>query len=185
MKNLASELNEFRTLLLKKKIIFAYCGYVTEPILFGLGEALKKKMSLADADKKTVTSVFSIYVEQVQNIIRYSAETDPHNSDNETSLRFGVITIVNENGKFAIDVGNMIKHKDVTRMDDQLSKIAGMDSLELKRAYKAQLKSDPSPDSKGAGLGLLEIARRVSKPLEFDFHKVDDDYTFFALKATI
>ncbi len=185
MNNLASELNDFRTLLLQKKIIFAYCGYVTEPILFGLGEALKKKMSLADADKKTISSVFSIYVEQVQNIIRYSAETDPRNTDSETSLRFGVITIVNENQKFSIDVGNMIKHKDVGRMDKQLSDISEMDSLELKRAYKAQLKSDPAPESKGAGLGLLEIARRVSEPLEFDFHRVDDTYTFFALKATI
>ena len=79
----------------------------------------------------------------------------------------------------------MIKHKDVSRMDKQLSDIAEMDSLELKRAYKAQLKSNPAPESKGAGLGLLEIARRVSEPLEFDFHRIDEKYTFFALKATI
>jgi hypothetical protein len=31
----------------------------------------------------------------------------------------------------------------------------------------------------------MEIARRASKPLEFDFTNIDRDHAFFALKATI
>ena len=31
----------------------------------------------------------------------------------------------------------------------------------------------------------MEIARRASKPIEFDFTDVDGDHAFFALKATI
>ena len=59
-----------------------------------------------------------------------------------------------------------------------------MSKEELRALYKEQLRADPEEGSKGAGLGFMEIARRASKPIEFDFTDLGD-YTFFALKATI
>ena len=50
---------------------------------------------------------------------------------------------------------------------------------------KEQLRAEPEEGSKGAGLGFMEIARRASKPLEFDFTEIDANHAFFALKATI
>ena len=60
-----------------------------------------------------------------------------------------------------------------------------MSKDELKALYKEKLRADPEEGSKGAGLGFMEIARRASKPIEFDFADVDRDYAFFALKASI
>jgi hypothetical protein len=60
-----------------------------------------------------------------------------------------------------------------------------MSKDELKVHYKEQLRAEPEEGSKGAGLGFMEIARRASKPIEFDFTEVDADHSFFALKATI
>ena len=59
-----------------------------------------------------------------------------------------------------------------------------MSKDELKALYKEQLRAEPEDGSKGAGLGFMEIARRASKPIEFDFTDLGD-YAFFALKATI
>ena len=67
----------------------------------------------------------------------------------------------------------------------RLSKIRDMSKDELKVLYKEQLRAEPEDGSKGAGLGFMEIARRASKPIEFDFPDFDSDYAFFALKATI
>jgi len=51
--------------------------------------------------------------------------------------------------------------------------------------HKEQLRAAPEEGSKGAGLGIMEIARRASKPIEFDFTDVDGDYAFFTLKASV
>jgi hypothetical protein len=68
-----------RAMLHRHGVIFAYSGYVTEPVLSGVGEALKQKLTIDDADTKTLRSVFAVFVEQMQNIIRYSAEkAQPH-----------------------------------------------------------------------------------------------------------
>ena len=59
-----------------------------------------------------------------------------------------------------------------------------MNKEELRALHKEQLRAEPEEGSKGAGLGFMEIARRASKPIEFDFADVDGDYAFFTLKAS-
>ena len=74
---LAKELYEFRNVIQAQGIIFCYSGYITEPVLTGIGEALKQKLYLEEADKTTMRNIFAIFVEQMQNVIRYSAEKEP------------------------------------------------------------------------------------------------------------
>lgn len=184
---LARDLFDFRAVLLQKGIIFAYSGYVTEPVLNGVGEALKRKLAIEDADTKTVRSVFAIFVEQMQNMIRYSAEKVPLGTQPEApvELRYGVLTIGQENGDYVVQAGNLVHSADVERMRMRLSALSAMDKDQLKVAYKEQLKAEPDEHSKGAGIGFIEIARRATKPIEFDFMDVDGEYAFFALKACV
>ncbi len=55
-----------------------------------------------------------------------------------------------------------------------------MSKDELKALYKEQLRAEPEEGSKGAGLGFMEIARRASKPIEFDFADVRQRPTRFS-----
>jgi hypothetical protein len=68
------DLFDLRATLQRQGIIFAFSGYMTETVLSGVGEAIKQKLTIDDADTKTLRSVFAVFVEQMQNIIRYSAE---------------------------------------------------------------------------------------------------------------
>ncbi|MGH6865916.1 MAG: SiaB family protein kinase [Methyloceanibacter sp.] len=187
---LAGQLMELRGTLHRQGVIFAYSGYVTEPVLSGVGEALKQKLAIDDADTKTLRSVFAIFVEQMQNIIRYSAEkvhSLPLASDAGAlmEMRYGILTIGREGSDYAVCAGNLVQRSDVERLRARLNKIRNMSKEELKVLYREQLRADPEEGSKGAGLGFMEIARRASKPIEFDFTDVDGDYVFFSLKATI
>lgn len=177
---LARELFDLRALLKQQGIIFAYSGYMTERVLSGVGEAIKQKLVIDDADTKTLRSVFAVFVEQMQNIIRYSAEMTT-----EPEIRYGIVTIGQEDGDYVIHAGNLVARKDVERIRARLNKICNMNREELRALHKEQLRAMPEEGSKGAGLGFMEIARRASKPIEFDFTDVDDDYAFFSLKASV
>ena len=67
---LAENMLKFKRCLQDNGILFCYCGYMTEDILMGIGSAMKKKLELDDIDRKTSKSAFSVFVEQVQNVIR-------------------------------------------------------------------------------------------------------------------
>jgi len=183
----ARELFDIRTVLGKQGIIFAYSGPVTEAVLSGVGEAIKQKLVIDDADTKTLRSVFAVFVEQMQNMIHYSAEKVPSREIELpfSEMRYGILTIGREGDDYVIHGGNLVARSDVSRLRERLSKIRSMNKEELRAVRKERLRGAPEEGSKGAGLGLMEIARRASKPIEFDFSDVDDEYAFYTIKASV
>jgi hypothetical protein len=184
---LARELFDVRSILRKQGIIFAYSGYVTETVLSGVGEAIKQKLALDDADTKTLRSVFAVFVEQMQNMIRYSAEKVPNSAAEPPliEMRYGVLTIGRQGDDYVVHAGNLVARSDVEPLRERLSKIRSMNKEELRALHKERLRAGPEEGSKGAGLGLMEIARRASKPIEFDFTDVDDKHAFFTIMASV
>jgi hypothetical protein len=47
------------------------------------------------------------------------------------------------------------------------------------------MKKDVLPDSMGAGVGLIEMARKASRPLEYSVEKIDDKFSFFELRVIV
>src|SRR5215470_18238308 len=137
---LASQLMDLRATLHKQGIIFAYSGYVTEPVLSGVGEALKRKLKIDDADTKTLRSVFAVFVEQMQNIIRYSAEKLSVDAPDDAirplaEIRHGILTIGKEGSDYVVYSGNLVERADVERLRARLSQVRDMNKDELRAMH--------------------------------------------------
>lgn len=183
---LAQEMFEFRDQLAQKGIIFCYSGYMTEDILTGIGKAIRTKLEYEKTDKKTARGVFSVFVEQVQNVIRYSAEIDEDlSAEDRQQLRYGVIAVGRKEEDYFVTCSNLIKADDVHRLNTNLSEIQKLDDEGLKKLYKEILKGDTPEGSKGAGVGFVDIARRASNGFEFDFLSIDAERSYFSLKAYV
>ena len=182
---LVQEYYGFQQDLNKKGIVFSFTGYVSEGILFALGAALKQKMALDETDVNVTKKVFSVFVEQVQNIIRYSSDRLEGDAGGKVELSSGMIAVGREGDRFFVVCGNIVSQADVAMLRERLQTLATMDKDALKAFYKEKLKEPPEEQSKGASIGLIEIARRASEPIEFDFMTTDPTHAFFCLKAYI
>ncbi|KAF0224972.1 MAG: hypothetical protein FD176_781 [Rhodospirillaceae bacterium] len=182
---LAKQYRAFKSTLDERGIVFSFSGYLSEGILYSLGDALRQKMALEDTDVTTIKKVFSVFVEQSQNIIRYSADKVQGNLGKTVELSSGMVTIGSENGRFFIVCGNIILEDDMEKLRGRLETLRGMGKDEIKAYYKEQLREPPDEGSRGATIGLIEIARRASDPIEFDFDRIDADRHFFCLKVSI
>ena len=181
---LAKEMYDFRDYLQERGIIFCYSGYMTEEVLTGIGNAIKKKLELEDTDRRTAKGLFSVFVEQVQNVIRYSAEGEPKDQpDASIELRYGVLTVGKVDGRYFVSCGNLVRQGDVHRLHTSLHHIKNLDKDGLKALYKETLKGETPEGSKGAGVGFIDIARRAENGFDYDFAPVDDDFSYFCLKA--
>jgi len=176
--NMRNEINE-------KGIIFSFSGYLSEGILFALGDALKKKLSSDETDANTVKRVFSVFVEQTQNIIRYSAEKLVAPNQEILAVSSGVITVGFEEGRFFVACGNVVRTEDVQQLRTRLERLRSMAPAELKAYYLEQIREPPESGSVGANIGLIEIARRASEPIQFDFTGIDANTVFYCMKAFI
>ncbi|MFK5892402.1 MAG: SiaB family protein kinase [Pseudomonadota bacterium] len=175
-------LYDFKQELDQDGIIFSFSGPMSHDIIEGIGSAIRVKISEGEGgDKRIAMKVFSIFVEQVENVINYSAEKDPKNSD----MSFGIVVIGKKDDFFFISGGNKIKTDKIAKLSNYLTKLASMDKDELKTYYKERRRAEKENDSKGAGIGFIEMARKSSRPLEFSFQKIDDGHSFFTIKISI
>jgi len=168
-----------------KGLIFSFNGFISEGILFALGDALKKKMSADETNAVTIKRVFSVFVEQAQNIIRYSAETLAEKDLEINRISSGLITVGSDDGRFFVACGNVMRREDAKPLQARLEKIRDLDPAGIKAFYRERIMDTDEAGSKGASLGLIEIARRASEPIQFDFFDIDERTTFYCMKAFV
>ena len=168
-------------------IFLNLAGPLSQNLMVEMGGLMKTKMKLEGSDPGTIRKAFSILVELNQNIIHYSAEKAPEKKGIQATCHkgCGIISVGKEGDHYFLISGNLVANEKVEKLRGHLNKLVTMTKDELKQAYRQQRRSEPDDDSTGAGLGMIDIARNISKPLEFNFCPVDEVNTFFSLKSVV
>jgi hypothetical protein len=178
-------LYEFYQAAKAENIILYYCGPIAHASVEGVAQTLRKNLEYEEAGNQVAQSVFSIFIEQVQNVLNYSAEKPPSFKMAEDDLKVGMVVIGHENAGYYILCGNKVFNSDIGILQEKIDFLCHMNKEELKALYKERRRMDPGPGSKGAGLGLIEMARKSSEPLEYDFIPIDDEFSFFTIRAAV
>jgi hypothetical protein len=80
----------------------------------------------------------------------------------------------------------VIKAENAELIKNRIDELNAMDKSALRKHYKEQIRGEnANPNSKGAGIGLTEIARRSSAPIEYTFTPYDDGLVFFSMSVTV
>lgn len=173
----------------KREVILYYEGYFSQNIIAAVADAVKMRIEHVGAGGATRRKLFSAFIEMTQNIIHYSVDAytcceGPADFDKE--VRHGSICISAEAGRYHLHCANPV-HIDVAeQLREKLEHLHTLTIDDIKREYKQTLRAETAPDSKGAGLGLLTVARDASEPLEFEFIPIaGSENVLFHLKASI
>lgn len=169
----------------RKRIIFCYSGPMSQDLMVEIGNTLKSKMKQESFNRSVVAKTFAILVEQVQNIIRYSTEQTILETLDDKRLSNGIVAVGYENDSYFVSSGNMIHSKDKDKISLMINKINNMTPDEKKAFYKEVRKKEPIENSRGAGLGFIEMARKSEHPVDFDFIDVDNGFCFFSIRLNI
>lgn len=184
----ANEYGTFFQLARQHQVIFYYVGYFSQNIVAAMAEAVKLQLESAGVAGPTRRKLFSSFVEMAQNIIHYSSDALTPSSQDNGELRHGSVCIRREDdGSFLLLCANPIQPETGNELRAKLETLSGMSPEEIKQAYRMTLREEAPEGSKGAGMGLLTMARDAREPLEFDFAPSEsaDRSAVFYLKATI
>ncbi|KUO78724.1 MAG: hypothetical protein APF81_20225 [Desulfosporosinus sp. BRH_c37] len=175
---------EIQKMLGDSHILISFSGRFSQGIIQELGEAIKEHMKNEDNPKNKIYNVFSIFIEQTQNINNYFA-IKKNDIINEEITSSAIVCIGKSKEDYFIWSGNLVNNSDVHPLNEQLNLIRSLNKDELKKLYKEQLKKDIQPGQNGAGMGLIDIARKSSLPIEYSFEERDKSFTFYELKAIV
>ncbi len=82
---------KFSQLLLRDEFVLSYSGYVSEDILLAVGDTLRERLEDHARDGAQIRNVFSIFVELMQNIIRYGVEGPQPGPEDGEKPSFGIV----------------------------------------------------------------------------------------------
>ena len=166
--------------MIKYKINYGYRGLFTSTVSDGLIEFAQSIFNVSGISKKTKKRAFYILVECVQNITRHQdiPDTDKPESD-------GIFLIQSSGEQFNISQGNMIQSQQIKALEDKLEEVNRMESEGLDAFYRSKLRETAVTNKGGAGLGLIEIARKSGNKIHYKFRSIDDQFSFFFMDTLI
>lgn len=156
------------------KSIVYFKGHISHEILGELGSMIKSSYG----SESNIKKMFAVFIEMAQNILHYSAERYLGNGGG-----VGIVMLNEEPTKFSLNSGNLIKNSKVEKIKSNIEKINSLNKEELKKLYKERIKEDRPEDSRGAGLGFIDIARKSDGPITFKIDPVDAEHSFLTLSV--
>lgn len=135
-----------------------------------------------DVDKSVRGKLAFIMVEAYQNIIRHRATfTDGSGEGAGRSL----FVLRSRAAQHEVTAVNPLANADAERLSTALEGLRGLDLKQMKQVFLRGLQSDERTARGGAGLGLIEMARRSGHALQHAFMPLGADHQLFALRVLV
>ena len=165
----------------RQNIMLCFNGPISHTLIEEIGNALRNYLQADNAHPSAAMDVFAVYIELTQNIRHYAVSKGWKEHDSTLTM----VIARDDAGHYVVSAGNLIDPGDGEAVLARVQAMAALDKAQLKAAYKEQLRKPLAPGATGAGLGLLEIARKASAPLIGSLRQLADGRAFISLRAVI
>jgi len=157
--------------------MFVYRGVVTNENSVPLLMLLEKEMENSEFGFVGRKRLFMFVLESLQNVSRHSNKSEHANM----SL---VVYSKTDNG-YTVTTGNVLPTSGINDLKVRLDEINNLDTSEIRSVYRQMLSTAEFSTKGGAGLGLIEMAKKTGNKLDYDFVPIDDNFSYFILSKTV
>lgn len=164
--------------MLKDNLGYIYRGVFTKEISDSILSLTENNLSSQEESSKMKKRVYLILVEGLQNITRHQDDTQ---ANAQNPYANGMFVIQKKEDKYFITTGNLILNDNISHIKKLINKINSLEKDELKLYYKKVLEEGTLSDKGGAGLGLIDMAKKSGNKLAYVFKKVDTNFSYFYL----
>lgn len=126
--------------------------------------------------QKSRKKVSFLMAECFQNIIRHGEKM---HVDKIRIGEPGFFLTRNLNRAFFITSGNIIKNEKIVGLKEQLDQLNNLTRDEIKEMFRIVLETGEVSDKGGAGLGLIDMARRSDQKFDYIFKEYNHQLSFF------
>jgi len=161
------------------RIIISFHGAVSQQLIIDFGQLLAGSV---EPDASMRARLMSVFVELTENIQRYSVEKEPCV---QGQRGVGVILALMNGGALEIKAGNRANQSDAETLKARIDELTKVPADELRGLYRKQRRESSQRTEGSAGLGLIEIARRVEGNLTCDLEPLSAEESFVTLHARL
>jgi hypothetical protein len=174
------DLYDLQKIFDQQQIMVCFNGPINAALIEEIGRALRDYLNHQQETPSSVADIFAVYIEMTQNIRRY-ADQHPDLADAANAS----IIVSREEGHYVVSAGNIVTPDDGRSLGQRLAELSGLDQAGLKAAFKAQLRQPRENLNGSAGLGLIDMARKASRPLTGTVREIDAQRSYFSLRVVL
>jgi len=186
------DMSEYAGVVEKLNIKVIYSGPMWEDGIKGLADMVKTHLSHDQLPGSASKAIFSVFVEQVTNMLMHSAEKEQYSQPPKyeiVDVSIGTVIMGNKpdkRGTFFVQTKNAVKDESIKFLRERIDYLNSLDKEGLRQFHKEMIRSgNTNPESHGAGLGLIEIARRATAPIGYSFEPISEGLSFFTMYVEI
>lgn len=167
-----------------ENIVLAYQGEVNTELLESVYEMMNKHLEDKKISSERKKKFFYILIESLQNVFHHQVNNLENLNDAKVASA-GFMIRNSEEGVYSITTGNYISNSSIEKLSKKLEEVNNLNADELKNYYRQSLSESEFSEKGGAGLGIIEMARKSGHKLNYEFTKINNEYSFFCLTITI
>lgn len=156
-----------------------YLGEFSHDITKMFTSMAESDMEKNSEERSVQRKVYHVMVETLQNMNKHSDEIKERNIGN------GLFIIGKKHDTYYVITSNKVAKNHKDHLESALISVNSASPQELKEMYKRQIKEGSLSNKGGAGLGLIDIARKTGETLNYQFLQLDEESFFFILKVEI
>jgi hypothetical protein len=161
---------------------FCYRGTFIEEFTSVILEISEGSKLTNNALPGTTRKMSFMLVECFQNVLKHGESIDKNGS---TWNDDGLFSFKNTPEAFFINSINVIRNEDVPKLTQLMQQVNALNEQDLKEFYLLHLKNNEISSKGGAGLGLIELARKSKEKIVFRFENLDHDFALFHQQVTM
>jgi hypothetical protein len=159
-----------------------YRGPFVDQLTSDIIQFSEKALVTEQGDININRKVSYLLVECFQNVIKHGTNGG---SDDDSGENEGLFCLRNFDGFYIINSINRLRNDQVETIKAMVDKVNEMDEKDLKKMYIDRLVNNEISERGGAGLGLIELARKSGQKLIYRFEKADKHYSLFHQQVSL
>jgi len=168
-------------------IALFFKGCVTFELIDSIIMIVSSRLEQLENNLGVRKRVYGVLTECLQNLCNNieSSEESKEMTELNYDLHSAVIMVDSNDEGYFIKTGNFVSNSKIEDLKKSIEGINLLSKEELREKYNKILSNKIFSEKGGAGLGLIDIAKKSGKKLEYDFETVDNKFSFFSFQITI
>ena len=152
-------------------------GKVSDGLLEYVLNTTTAKLENEGEDLMTRKKVFHVVVESLQNLINHAPKAE--------FFEKTILAISRKDQQYIVSTGNVVSKNRSEQLRESLNRINELDSSGLRKHYMNVLDSKKRSIDRGAGVGLIDMAKRSGEKIDYEFQEVTSDLVFFTMSVKV
>lgn len=168
------DITKWTTLKRTGEVLLEHYGEFTPDFIDSIVPTMEEKLNQYVELDNVKKKVFHIFVECIQNLYHHVDPIESIKPEYGTN-RLGAIILAKDGTFCRVTTGNFIHSSKRDFLKDAINKLNTLTEAEIKMLYRDTINNKSFSAKGGAGIGMIDMARKTGNKLQCQFYTVKDE----------